>query len=74
MKRSGNSPRLQQMKEATKHLISSKTSQDRSIRLKDAANLTSIAAIGAITKIIWPLFRRVQLYDQDISAEKIDFE
>jgi hypothetical protein len=30
--------RLQQMKEAMKRLISNKLSQDRSIRLKDAAN------------------------------------
>jgi hypothetical protein len=25
------------------------------------------------TEIIWPLFRRAQLYDQDILAVKIDF-
>jgi hypothetical protein len=25
------------------------------------------------TKIIWPLFRRAQLYDQDIMAVKINF-
>jgi hypothetical protein len=30
-------------------------------------------AMGAITEIIWPLFRRAQLYDQDIPAVKIDF-
>jgi hypothetical protein len=29
--------------------------------------------MGAITEIIWPLFWRDQLYDQDISEEKIDF-
>jgi hypothetical protein len=27
----------------------------------------------AITEIIWPLYRRDQLYDQDIPKEKIDF-
>jgi hypothetical protein len=31
-------------------------------------------AIDSITEIIWPLFRRAQLYDQDILAAKIDFE
>jgi hypothetical protein len=29
--------------------------------------------MDSITVIIWPLFRRVQLYDQDILAVKIDF-
>jgi hypothetical protein len=28
---------------------------------------------GAITEIIWSLFRRTQLYEQDIPAVKIDF-
>jgi hypothetical protein len=28
---------------------------------------------GAITEIVWPLFRRAQLYDQDIAALKFDF-
>jgi hypothetical protein len=30
--------------------------------------------MGANTETIWPLFRRDQLYDQDIPQEKIDFE
>jgi hypothetical protein len=30
-------------------------------------------AMNSITEILWPLFRRVQLYDQDILAVKIDF-
>jgi hypothetical protein len=30
-------------------------------------------AMNSITEIIWPLFRRAQLYDQDILAVKIDF-
>jgi hypothetical protein len=29
--------------------------------------------MGAITEIIWSLFRSIQLYDQEILAEKIDF-
>jgi hypothetical protein len=29
--------------------------------------------MDVITEIIWPLFRRAQLYDQDISVVKIDF-
>jgi hypothetical protein len=29
-------------------------------------------AMDAIIEIIWPLFRRAQLYDQDILAVKID--
>jgi hypothetical protein len=29
--------------------------------------------MDSITEIIWPLFRRAQLYDQDILAVKIDF-
>jgi hypothetical protein len=31
-------------------------------------------AMDSITEIIWPLFWRAQLYDQDILAVKIDFE
>jgi ATP-dependent exoDNAse (exonuclease V) alpha subunit len=30
-------------------------------------------AMRTITEIIWPFFRRAQLYDQDIPAVKIDF-
>jgi hypothetical protein len=30
-------------------------------------------AMDTITEIIWPLFRRAQLYDQDIPAVKFDF-
>jgi hypothetical protein len=30
-------------------------------------------AMDAITEIIWPLFRRAQLYDQYIPEVKIDF-
>jgi hypothetical protein len=30
-------------------------------------------AIDSIIEIIWALFRRAQLYDQDILAVKIDF-
>jgi hypothetical protein len=29
--------------------------------------------MDSITEIIWPLFQRAQLYDQDILAVKIDF-
>jgi ATP-dependent exoDNAse (exonuclease V) alpha subunit len=29
--------------------------------------------IGHITEIVWPLFRRAQLYDQDIPSVKVDF-
>jgi hypothetical protein len=31
-------------------------------------------AMDSISEIIWPLFRRAQLYGQDILAAKIDFE
>jgi hypothetical protein len=30
-------------------------------------------AMNAITEIIWPIFRRAQLCDQDILVVKIDF-
>jgi hypothetical protein len=30
-------------------------------------------SMESITEIIWPLFRRAQLYDQDILVVKIDF-
>jgi hypothetical protein len=30
--------------------------------------------MSAITEIIWPLFRRDQLYDQDIPEEKLTLE
>jgi hypothetical protein len=30
--------------------------------------------MDSITEIIWPLFRRAQLYDQDILVVKIDFK
>jgi hypothetical protein len=29
--------------------------------------------MGAFTEIIWPLYRRAKLYNQDIPAVKIDF-
>jgi hypothetical protein len=29
--------------------------------------------VQSIIKIIWPLFRRAQLYEQDLLAVKIDF-
>jgi hypothetical protein len=44
---------FEQIKKGTKLLISNETSQDRPIRLKDAAHQ---AAMGAIAEIIWRVF------------------
>jgi hypothetical protein len=34
---------------------------------------TNVLLMDSLTEIIWPHFRRAQLYDQDIMAVKIDF-